>query len=199
MSELVFNRVILEKNNRTLTLLAIVSLLLNFVLVLGIMRVYQKPPLIVYAKEGQISVLKTKTLQTDEALLKDFIKLIVGQYLSFTADSLPNQIEGIRPYLAPKPAEAILDSYKNNQAFIQKENISQQFVINSIAITKTSNPFWVEVQGVRNIHANGNDKSIPMTYVFEIRKTNSTETNPYGFLMTDVIEKDRPINRGQKK
>ncbi len=63
MSELVFNRVILERNNRTLTLLSIVSLVLNFVLVLGIMRVYQKPPLVVYAQEGQISVLKTKTLR----------------------------------------------------------------------------------------------------------------------------------------
>ncbi len=198
MSELVFNRVILEKNNRTLTLLAIVSLLLNFVLVLGIMRVYQKPPLVVYAQEGQISVLKANTLQTDEALLKDFIKLIASQYLTFTADSLPKQIEGIRQYMAVKPTETILDSFKNNQAVIEKQNISQQFVINTITITKT-NPFWVEVEGIRNIHANGNDKSIPMTYVFEIKRVNPAESNPYGFLMTDIIEKDKPANKGQTK
>ena len=198
MSELVFNRVILEKNNRILAFLGVISLLINLLLVLGIMRAYQKPPLVVYAQEGQISVLKTKTLQMDEALLKDFIKLIASQYLSFAADSLPKQIEGIRQYMALKPTETILDSFKNNQDVIEKQNISQQFVINTITITKT-NPFWVEVEGIRNIHANGNDKSILMTYVFEIRKVNPAESNPYGFLMTDIIEKDKPANKGQTK
>ena len=190
MSEFAFNRMILEKNNRTLTFLAILSLGLNLVLVLGLMRACQRPPLVVYAKDGQIAVLKTKILEMNEALLKDFVKLIVGQYLSFTADSLPQQIEGIKPYLAPKPAEAILDSFKNNQATIEKENISQQFVVNSITITKKTDPFWVEVEGVRTIHAAGNSKNVPITYVLEIKKVNSLETNPYGFLMTDIIEKD---------
>ena len=56
MSELVFNRVILERNNRTLALLVVISLVLNFVLVLGLIRAHQKPPLVVYAKDGQIAV-----------------------------------------------------------------------------------------------------------------------------------------------
>ena len=136
MSELVFNRVILERNNQALMILSAISLVLNFILVLGLLRAYQKPPLVVYAQEGEVSVLKTKNLAVDETLLKDFAKYIAGQYLTFTADSLSKQIDDIKPYLAPKPAEAILDSFKENQAIIQKDNISQQFVINNIAITK---------------------------------------------------------------
>jgi len=198
MSELVFNRVILERNNRILMILSAVSLLLNFVLVLGLMKAYQKPPLIVYAQDGEISVLKTKNLAVDEILLKDFVRYIAGQYLSFTADSLSKQIDDIRPYLAPKPAEAILASFRENQTIIQKDNISQQFVINNLTITKTADPFWVEIEGTRNIHAAGNDKTVAMTYVVEVKKVKATESNPYGLIMDDIIEKDRLLNKGKK-
>ena len=197
MSELVFNRIILEKNNRVLSLLMVISLALNVFLVFALTNSFARPPLIVYAKDGQISVLKTKTLGVDEALLKDFIRLIAGQYLSFAGDSLPQQIQGLKPYLAPKPIDAILKAFKDNQAVIEKQNISQQFMVKTIAITKKSNPFWVEVQGSRNIHAAGNDKIVPAAYVFEVKQIAPTETNPYGFLMTDIIEKDKPINKGQ--
>jgi hypothetical protein len=40
MSELVFNRVILERNNRTLMIISCVSLVLNFILVLGLMQAF---------------------------------------------------------------------------------------------------------------------------------------------------------------
>ena len=191
MSELVFNRVILERNNRTLMILSAVSLVLNFVLVLGLMRAFQKPPLVVYAQDGEITVLKTKSLSVDETLLKDFIRLIAGQYLSFSVNSLPKQIDAIRPYLGAKSIQSILQSYKDNQAIIENENISQQFIVNTVTITKNSNPFWVEVNGIRNIYAAGNNKSMPMTYIFEVTKVKSTENNPYGFLMTDIIEKGK--------
>lgn len=199
MSELVFNRVILERNNRILSLLVVISLILNVLVVFALIHTSARPPLVVYTQDGQITVLKTKDLKINEAFLKDFIKLIVSQYLSFTPSSLPKQIESIRPYLAPKPVDAILNDFKNNQSVIEKENISQQFTINNITITKTSNPFWVEVEGMRNIRTNGNDKDVPAIYVFEVKKIKSTESNPYGFLMTDVIEKDKPINKGQRQ
>ena len=198
MSELVFNRVILEKNNRILMVLSITSLVLNLILVLGLMRSYQKPPLVVYAQDGEVSVLKTKTLQVDEAMLMNFIRFITSQYLSFTADSLLKQIENIKPYLASKPADSILNSFKNNQAIIQKDNISQQFIIDVINITKKTNPFWIEIEATRNIHAAGNEKSVPMTYVMEVKKVKATESNPYGFLMNDIIEKDKLTNKGKK-
>ncbi len=199
MSELVFNRVILEKNNRILSLIGAISLSVNVLLVFGYIHISARPPLIAYSKEGQLEVLKTRDLKIDETFLKDFAKMIAGQYLSFAGDSLPNQIEGIKAYLGVKPKQMILDSYKNNQAVIEKDNISQQFVVNAVSITKKSNPFWVEIKGTRNIHAAGNDKSVAMTYVLEINKVKSTEINPYGFLMTDIIEKVKPINKGQGK
>ena len=198
MSEIVFSRVILEKHNRVLIWLVAALLGLNFIFVFWLMRTCAQPPLVVFAKEGQLDVLKAKDLKMDEALLKDFVKMVTGQYLSFSVSSLPKQIEGIKPYLAPKPTEAILASFKNSQSVIEKENISQQFVINTVTITKPTNPFWIEVEGTRNIRASGNDKSIPMTYVLEIKKIKPTQDNPYGFVMTDIIEKDA-LNKGVAK
>lgn len=191
MSELVFNRVILERNNRTLMILSCVSIVLNFVLVIGLMRAFQKPPLMVYAQDGEITVLKTKLLSVDDTLLKDFIRLIASQYLSFSVNSLPKQIDAIRPYLGEKAIQNILQSYKDNKAIIESEHISQQFIVDNVTITKNSNPFWLEVEGIRNIHAADNDRSMSITYIFEVTKIKSTENNPYGFLMTDVIEKDK--------
>lgn len=197
MSELVFNRVILEKNNRVLSLLIVLSLTINMLLVFMVIHTSTKPPLVVYAQDGQLEVLKSRDLKVDETFLKDFTKMIAGQYLSFSGDSLPKQIEEIKPYLDPKPANAILDSFKSNQNIIEKDNISQQFVVNDITITKKTNPFWLEVQGTRNIYAAGNDKTVPVTYVLEIKKVKPMDSNPYGFLMTDVIEKEKPIKKGQ--
>ena len=189
MSELVFNRVILEKHNRILTWLVVVLLGLNFLFIFWFMRAWERPPLVVFAKEGEITVLKSKDLKMDEAFLRDFVRMIIGQYLSFSVLSLPQQIEGIRPYLAPKPAEAILASFRNNQKVIEKESISQQFVVSAMTITKKNDPFWIEVQGTKNIHASGNDKSGAVTYILEVKKIKPTENNPYGLLMTDIIEK----------
>ena len=191
MSELVFNRVILERNNQTLLIVSVVSVAINLILVLGMLQAYHRPPLVVFAKDGEITVLKTKALGVNEALLKDFIRLIAGQYLSFSVNSLPHQIDSIRPYLGAKSIQNILQSYKDNQPIIQGENISQQFIVDTITITKNSNPFWVEVEGISNIHTTDNDKSLPMTYIFEVTRVKPTEQNPYGFLMTDVIEKDK--------
>ncbi len=195
MSELVFNRVILERNNRTLMIISCVSLVLNLILVLGLMQAFHRPPLVVFAKDGQITVLKTKDLGVNEALLKDFIRIIAGQYLSFSVDSLPHQIDAIRPYLGEKSIQNIMQSYKVNKPIIESENISQQFIVDTITVTKNSNPFWVEVEGLSNIHTNDNDKSSPKTYIFEVTKVKPTEVNPYGFLMTDVIEKDKSLTK----
>ena len=45
MSELVFNRVILERNNRTLLIVSVVSVAVNLVLVLGLVQAFHRPPL----------------------------------------------------------------------------------------------------------------------------------------------------------
>ena len=163
------------------------------------MQAFKKPPLVVYAEDGEITVLKTKSLSVDETLLKDFTRLIAGQYLSFSVNSLPKQIDAIRPYLGEKVIQNILQSYKDNQAIIESEHISQQFIVDNVTVTKNSNPFWLEVDGTSNIHAADNDRSMPMAYIFEVTKVKSTENNPYGFLMTDVIEKDKSITKDKNQ
>jgi len=168
-----------------------ISIVVNLILVTGILQAFHRPPLVVYSKDGEITVLQSKTLGVNEAMLKDYVRLIAGQYLSFSVNSLPNQIESIRPYLGPKPIQGILQSYKDNRAIIQSENISQQFIVDVITVTKKSNPYWVEVEGTSNIHTTDSDKILPMTYIFEITKVKSTINNPYGLMMTDVIEKDK--------
>ncbi len=197
MSELAFNRVILEKNNQVLAILGVTSLSLNLVLGIILTMAVQKPPLIVYEDTEHLSALRLKKYKIEEEVLKDFTTMIVSQYLSFNYVSLTGQVEGIAPYLAPRPLDAIMESYKRNQSKMEKENISQEFIVGEMKITKKKNPFWIEVQGVRVINADGNKKSDEITYVFEIEKIKPTQLNPYGLRILDVVEKKD--QSGEKK
>ncbi len=189
MSELIFNRTILEKYNQILSILIIVSVIVNLLLVITVLGVINRPPMLVYSNEGELKVLKVTNLKMDEAMLQDFTKMIVSQYFNFTATSLSQQIEGISQYLSVKAKQEIMDAYKHSQSVIQKEGISQQFAINKMDITRKSNPFWVEVNGSRTLYVNGNNKTIPVTYILEIKKVKTSESNPYGLLVNDVIQK----------
>lgn len=198
MSELAFNRVILEKNNQVLAILGIISLSLNLVLAGVLTMVVQKPPLIVYEDTEHMSALRLKKYKVEEEILKDFTSMIVSQYLNFNYVSLTNQIEGISPYLASRPLNSILESYKRNQSKMEKENISQEFVVGEINITKKKSPFWIEVTGVRVIIADNNKKSDEIAYIFEIEKIKPTASNPYGLRVLDVVEK-KEQGKEQKK
>jgi len=189
MSELIFNRILLEKYNQTLSIILIISVSLNLFLAVIVLGVANKPTLMVYSEEGSIGVLKSKNFKVDEGLLEDFTKMMVGQYLNFTSTSLPQQIDGISQYLSVKAKQAVLDAYKHNQLTIEKEGIGQQFVVSGIQITKKNNPYWVEISGQRTLYVNGNNKTVPITYIFEIKKIKPNESNPYGLMLNDVIQK----------
>jgi hypothetical protein len=189
MNELIFNRTLLEKHNQTLAILIIISVTINLFLAIIVLGTVNKPSLIVYSDEGEIGVLKVKNFKMDESILQNFTKMIVSQYLNFTSESLPNQIEGIAPFLSVKAQQTIFDAYKHNQLTIEKDGISQQFVISNIEITRKSNPFWVEVRGERTLYVNNNSKTSTITYIFEIKKIKPTESNPYGLLVNDVVQK----------
>ncbi len=189
MSELVLNRTILEKYNQILAILILSSMFVILLLVIVVLGVVNKPPIIVYSNDGELKVLKVVNLKMDEAMLQGFTKMIVSQYFNFTATSLSQQIEGISQYLSVKAKQEITDAYKHSQSAIQKDGISQQFVINTMDITRKSNPFWVEITGSRTLYVNGNNKTIPVTYIFEIKKVKTSETNPYGLLVNDVMQK----------
>ena len=198
MSELAFNRVILEKNNQVLAILSIASFSLNIVLGTLLIMSVQKPPLIVYEDTEHMSALRLKKYKVEEEIIKDFTTMIISQYLNFNYVSLTNQIDGITPYLARRPLDAILDSYKRNQAKMEKENISQEFIVGEMKILKKNNQFWIEVQGVRIINADGNKKNDELTYIFEVEKIKPTQSNPYGLRILDVVEK-KDQSEGKKK
>ncbi len=198
MSEMAFNRVILEKNNQLLAILCLVSLSLNLILGISLGLAVHKPPLIVFEDTEHMSALRLKKYKVEEDIIKDFTTMIVSQYLNFNYVSLTNQIEGISPYLAKRPMDAIMESYKRNQSRMEKESISQEFIVGEIKITKKTNPFWIEVAGVRVINADGNKKNDEIVYIFEIEKTKPTQSNPYGLRILDVVEK-KDQDGGKKK
>lgn len=198
MSEMVFNRVILEKNNQLLAIFCLISLLLNLILGINLILSIQKPPLIVFEDTEHMSSLRLKRYKVEEDIIKDFITMIASQYLNFNYVSLTNQIEGISPFLARRPKESIMESYKRNQSRMEKEGIYQEFIIGDMKITKKNNPYWVEVSGVRVINADGNKKNDEITYIFGIEKTKPTQANPYGLLILDVTEK-KEFDGGKKK
>ncbi len=189
MSELAFNRIILEKNNQILAIVAVISLGLNLILSLILTFSVNKRPLIVYEDSGQVTSLKQNQFKLDEGILEGFVRMITKEYLSFTAVSLPTQIEGIKQYLADSPKNAILESYKKNQKKLQEENVFHQYSIYGINITKKSNPFLVEVSGIKTVYANGNSKNIKAAYVLEIQKIKQSENNPFGLIVSTIAEK----------
>ncbi|MBP9854908.1 MAG: hypothetical protein KBD53_08580 [Candidatus Omnitrophica bacterium] len=190
MSELAFNRIILEKNNQILAVVSIISLGLNLFLTLILIFSINQKPLIVYDDSGQVTTLNQKNFKLDEGILEGFARMISKEYLSFTAVSLPTQIEGIKQYLAESPKNAILESYKKNQKKLQEENVFHQYSIYGINITKKNNPFLVEVTGIKTVYANGNSKNINASYILEIQKIKQSEENPYGLLVSKITQKD---------
>ena len=189
MSELAFNRVILEKNNQTLALLSLASLALNVILAISMAFSIQKPPLVVFEDTEGMSALRLKQYKVQEEGIKTFTTMIVSQYLNFNAATLPKQVEAITPYLGAKPLNAIMDSYKRNQDKMEKEHISQEFIISDTKLTRKKSPFWIEVEGIRVISADDNKKNDPITYIFEVQKVTPSTTNPYGLKVTDIVEK----------
>lgn len=188
MSELAFNRIILEKNNQILAVVAVISLGLNLILALILTFSVHKRPLVVYEDSGQVTTLKQSNFKLDEGILEGFVRMVTKEYLSFTSVSLPTQIEGIKQYLADGPKNAILESYKKNQKKLQEENVFHQFAIYGINITKKSNPYLVEVSGIKMVYANGNSKNIKAGYVLEIQKVKQSEENPYGLIVSKITE-----------
>ncbi len=191
MSELAFNRVILEKNNQVLSILSLASIAINLILVIMLIFAFNKTPLIVFEDSGQVTALKKQGFKLNEKVLESFVKLIAKEYLSFSPTSLPLQIQGIAPYLTDDPKRAILDSYKKNEKRLQRGSVFHQFTIHDINITKKNSPFTVEVSGIRTIYANGKNKNTEAAYVFAVQKIKQTETNPYGLIVSRIVEKPK--------
>ena len=189
MSEFALNRIILEKNNHVLAVISVASLALCLMLAIMLIFSVNKKPLIVYEDSDEMTALKQRDFKLDENILEGFVHLISKEYLSFSPASLPAQIEGIKDYLTDNPKNSILDSFKKNEKRLQEDNVFQQFTINEINITKKNSPYLAEVKGIKTIYASGNSKNIQASYIFEIERIKQTQSNPYGLIVSKIIEK----------
>jgi hypothetical protein len=198
MSELVFSRVVLEKNNQILAVLVLASFTLNILLTGLLVSAVHRPPIIVTKEADQLVAMDEENYKLDEDGLIEFTRLIAKNYLSFTPESLPSQIEGISEYLTDEPRNSILDSYKNPSATVKNDDIRFEFRPDAIRIVKKSIPFQVELGGTRTIFVNDNSKSFPAIFIFEIKRVESSAENPYGLRVLQIVEKEDQ-SKGKKK
>lgn len=198
MSELAVNRIILEKNNFYLAVVAVASLSINLLLALILAFSVNKKPLMVYESAGEVTALQSRAFKLDEKVLEGFSRMVAKEYLSFGPASLTSQVEEIKQYLAEGPRDALLDSYKKNEKKIQENNVFQQFSVGEIKITRKSSPFLVEVNGIKTVYASGNSKNIAASYALEVEMVKQTQDNPYGLIVTKIKENPK-LTREDKK
>lgn len=198
MSELAFNRAILEVNNQRLFLVLILSIVINLVLGSVVLINVHKPPLLVYQNDQTVETMDYELFQIDETILIDFVRMISKDYLSFRFESLPDQIKSIEKYLMNQPLQSILHSHKKSSNRLNDKQVIQQFDIDSIEIVKTSNPYHVEIRGVKNIYVDGMHNSKQSVYAFEVKQIKASEDNPYGLVITEVLERELKDEEDEK-
>lgn len=198
MSELAFNRIILHKHNRVLSVIIMVLLVVNVILSMGLFTQMKRKPIVVSSNHGVLTTLDQKDFNLDEQVLKDFTTMVGTQYLNFHSLTLPQQIDNITKYLGLQPVESILETYKKNKDKMISDQLAHEFVIKELEITKKNDPFLVALKGERTIHARGNKKSMDVVYLFEIKKNTPTEENPYGLTVMQVIEKKKELKADNK-
>ena len=190
MSELAFNRIILQKNVRILSLIVTFLLVLNCLQAVVLVKFSRKPVLLVKENQtGHIEMLDFDNYRITESVIKNFIRWISNEYLSFGPESLPGQIESIQHFISVESKNAILKSYEKHKKSIEA-GVFFQFSINDMTITKKSNPYQLEASGAMAIiDRNGRYKNETRTYVFDILQVKPTNENPYGLKVLSITQK----------
>jgi len=190
MSELAFNRIILEKTVRILSRIVICLLILNVLQVLILIKFTRKPVLLLKETQADtIEMLDFSSYEITEKILNNFVRWVASEYLSFGPDSLPNQIESIKHYLNAEPKAAILKSYEKNKTAISS-GVFFQFNLEEMEIIKRSNPYKIDAKGEMSIiDKNGRYKKEGRVYVFEVLKVKPTSDNPYGLKVISITKK----------
>lgn len=190
MSELAFNRIILEKTVRILAGIVVCLLCLNLLQVLVVLKFTRKPVLLLKeSNTGTIEMLDFNSYEVTETILNNFVRWIANEYLSFTPNSLPNQIESIKHYLNAEPKEAILKSYEKNKTAIES-GVYFQFNLKEVEITQRHNPYQIEATGEMSIiDKSGRYKKEDRSYLFEVLKVKPTQENPYGLKVISITQK----------
>jgi hypothetical protein len=187
MSQMAFNRAAEIKEKQYMKLFLGTSLILNLLLGFSVSALIDRV-IIVYDDAGKLAVLNHNDLELDEPRLKEFVRMISREYLCFTPESLPKQIESISSYLLQEPAKAALESYDRNKKKIKEEKVFYDFSVRDIQVVNNSEPFKVEAIGIRTVFINGKDISGEARYLFEIKRIQPTRENPYGLIASRIIE-----------
>ena len=199
MSELAFNRAILERTVRILSFIVVCLILLLILQAVSLVLSENRPQQVVYAQDDSIIKLVTKNYEVDQTILKNFTKWIAKEYLSFSPTSLPDQIDGIKEYLTAVPQKSILTAYQKNKSIIE-DGTYFNFVVNSAEIKKEDNPFDVELSGVMTIiDRKGNYKDENKVFSFGILQVKPTESNPYGLKVLSITDKSVTVEKGVSK
>jgi hypothetical protein len=192
MSQMAFNRAAEIKEKQYMKLFLGISLILNLLLGFSVSVLIDRV-IIVYDDAGNLAVLNHKDLELDEPRLKEFVRMISREYLCFTPESLPKQIESISSYLLQEPAKAALESYDRNKKKIKEEKVFYDFLVKEIRLVNNSEPFRLEATGIRTVFINGKDISGEASYLFEVKRIRPTRENPYGLIASRIIEqKEEP-------
>ncbi len=190
MSELAFNRIILQKNVRILSYVVLLLLVLNLLQAIVLIKFSRKPVLLVKENQtGSIEMLNFDNYRITEAVVENFVRWISNEYLSFGPESLPAQIESIKHFLSVESKESILKSYDKHKKSIES-GVFFQFTLKEMEISKKSNPYQIDVSGVMSIlDKNGRYKQNDRTYVFDVLQVKPTFENPYGLKVISITEK----------
>ena len=189
MSQTAFNRAIEIKEKQHGRLLLVLSLTAN--LVMGVcVSILINRTIIVYEDNGKLAVLKQKEFELDEPRLKEFVKMVARECLSFNPKSLPGQLEDISAYLTQEPAKNIMESYERNKKKIQDETVFYDFIIKNVLLIKSSEPFKVEIDGIRTVFVNNKEIDKEAKYLFEVKRVRPAENNPYGLIVSSITEKE---------
>lgn len=188
MSELSFNRILLEKTIQVLSLI-IAGL---FVLLLGVGVILilsvNKPQQVVYADSGIVTSVQADDYSINEVILTGFTRWIAKEYLSFSPATLSTQLEGIQQYLTAGLIKSALNTYQKNKLTIQ-EGAVVDFTISQVEIRRNKNPYQLAVIGTLMIlDKKGHFKNDVKTYVFDIQKFRPTKENPYGLKVLRIAE-----------
>ena len=113
--------------------------------------------------------------------------MVIDNYLSFGPQTLPDQVSSLGSYLGEVPRKAALACYENNKEQMQANAVYQQFFVESMEVTKQTNPFVVRVKGVKTIISQGKKKPLVKTYLVEVSKIQHTKENPFGLVVINIV------------
>ena len=181
MSELVFNRMVMQNIIRTLTYGSLGLMVANVMLAAALVKSNRKPVLLLTRQDnGDVTMVNYASFEMSDVVLTHFVERMASYVLSFSPTSLPEQIENIAVYLSEETRTSIIKSYERNKKAIEA-GMYVQFHIQNVEVVERSTPYVIDVQGASVVvNRSGQYKEEMKTYRFQVLKMTPDSDNPYG-------------------